>query len=75
MLTQHSASQPLYVITLSFLQSQITVLMVASYNGKIEVMKELLAAGALTDIQDNVCRVLYGIVLKCSNLTLSQLVF
>ena len=37
-------------------QDQITVLMVASYNGKIEVVKELLAAGAHTDIQDNVCQ-------------------
>ena len=31
------------------------MLMFASYRGKIQVVKELLAAGARTDVQDNVC--------------------
>ena len=36
-------------------QDQDTALTIASYHGKTEVVMELLAAGALTDIQDNVC--------------------
>ena len=34
---------------------------IASYHGKIEVVKELLAAGALTDIPDNVCHIIYSV--------------
>ena len=43
-----------YVVS-SLPQDQDTALTIASYHGKIQVVKELLAAGALTDIQDNVC--------------------
>lgn len=42
---------------MSPLQGLFTALMVGSYNGKIEVVKELLEAGAHTDIQDNVCQI------------------
>ena len=40
---------------MSPLQGLFTALVYASYHGKIEVVKELLEAGAHTDIQDNVC--------------------
>ena len=38
-----------------FPQNQDTALTIASYYGKIEVVKELLAVGAHTDLQANVC--------------------
>ena len=38
-------------------QDQDTALTIASYHGKIEVVKQLLAAGALTDIQAYVCHI------------------
>ena len=38
-------------------QVQDTALTIASYHGKIEVVKELLTVGALTDIQDDVCHI------------------
>ena len=37
------------------LQNHHTVLMVASYHGKSDVVKKLLEAGANPDIQDDVC--------------------
>ena len=45
----------LLVLLLSPPQNQDTALTIASYHGKVEVVKELLAAGAHTDLQANVC--------------------
>ena len=47
----------LFIWFLSLPQNQDTALTIASYHGKNEVVKELLAAGAHTDIQDDVCHI------------------
>ena len=47
----------LFIWFSSLPQNQDTALTIASYYGKSEVVKELLTAGALTDIQANVCHI------------------
>ena len=37
-----------------FSQSQVTALMIASYHGSVEAVKELLSSGAAVDMQDEV---------------------
>ena len=49
----------LFIRLLSLPQDHDTALTIASYNGKTEVVKELLAAGALTYIQADVCHILW----------------
>ena len=49
----------LFIWLLSLPQDQDTALTIASYHGKIEIVKELLTAGALTDIQDDVCHIYF----------------